>query len=49
MTLEKVKNHKYREDLYEDIVLVKDSEINEIDRVIIKEILLYEISDYTPS
>ncbi|MHA2006156.1 MAG: hypothetical protein ACXABO_01445 [Promethearchaeota archaeon] len=49
MTLEKVRKHRFREDLYENFVLQKDSEINKVDRDIIKEILLNEISEYTSS
>ncbi len=42
--LEKVKNHKYREDLYEAIVLKKCFDIDEQDRKIVNEILLFEIN-----
>lgn len=42
--LEKVKNHKYREDLYEPIILKKEFNIDEQDRKIVNEILLFEIS-----
>ena len=46
MTLEKVRKHKFREDIYQNIVLDKDSEIDKVDREIIKEILLNEFSQY---
>ncbi|KKM92651.1 hypothetical protein LCGC14_1216300 [marine sediment metagenome] len=42
--LEKFKNHKYREDLYEAIVLKKCFVIDEQDRKIVNEILLFEIN-----
>ncbi len=43
--LEKVNNHKYREDLYEPIFLKKKFvSIDERDKKIVNEILLFEIS-----
>jgi len=44
MMMEKVKNHKYREDLYEYIVLKKDSEIDLKEKDEVKRILWYEIN-----
>ncbi|KKM76629.1 hypothetical protein LCGC14_1378230 [marine sediment metagenome] len=41
--LEKVNNHRYREDLYEPIFLKKEFAIDERDKKIVKEILLFEI------
>ncbi len=42
--LEKVKNHKYREDLYEAIILKKGFDIHERDRKRVNKILLFEIN-----
>jgi len=42
--LEKVKNHKYREDLYEPIIPKKGFDIDVRDKKIVNEILLFEIS-----
>ncbi len=47
MMMEKVKNHKYREDLYVNIVLKKDSEIDLKERAEIKRILRDEINILT--
>lgn len=45
--MEKVKNHGYREDLYVNIVLKKDSEIDLNEKDEIKRILWYEINEQT--
>lgn len=42
--LEKVKNHKHREDIYKPIILKKGFDIDERDRKIVNKILLFEIS-----
>ena len=42
--LEKVKNHKYRKDLYEDVVLERGQDINGKEKDIINDILLIEVS-----
>jgi len=42
--LEKVKKHKYREDLYEDTVLKRGLDINRKEKNIINDILLIEVS-----
>jgi len=42
--LEKVKNHKYRDDLYEDTVLKRGLDINRKEKNIINDILLIEVS-----
>jgi len=42
--LEKVKNHKYRDDLYEDTVLKRGLDINRKEKDIINDILLIEVS-----
>ncbi|MFX1314808.1 MAG: hypothetical protein ACFE9T_03025 [Promethearchaeota archaeon] len=44
MTLEKVKEHKNREDLFANEVLQKSHEVDFKDKLIIKEILIDEIS-----
>ncbi|MFX1409810.1 MAG: hypothetical protein ACFFA6_05635 [Promethearchaeota archaeon] len=44
MTLEKVKNHKYREDLFSNEVLQKGYKVDFKDKLIIKEILIEEVS-----
>jgi len=49
MTLEKVKNHKFRTDIYEDVVLETDSEIDLLEKIDIYKILFHEISDVSPS
>ncbi len=42
--MEKVKNHVFREDIYNYIVLQKDSEITLKEKYEIKRILWYEIN-----
>jgi hypothetical protein len=44
MTLEKVKKHKYREDLFSREVISMGNEVNFNDILMIKEILLEEVS-----
>ena len=41
--LEMVKNHRYREDLYENIIIKRDFEIDTEERNAIKVILMYEV------
>jgi hypothetical protein len=43
MTLEKVRNHKQREDLFDSKIIKKFSEIDPAEIQIIKEILLIEV------
>ena len=40
--MEMVKNHRYREDVYENIILKRDFEVEIKERNEIKQILLYE-------
>ena len=47
MTLEKVKKHKFRIDIYEDVVLKTDSEIDLEEKKIVLEILFHEVSEET--
>jgi hypothetical protein len=45
MKLELAENHKIREDIYMSKIIKKDSEIDLVDKKIIKNILSLEISD----
>ena len=45
MTLEKVKNHRFRTDIYENIILKTGSEIELAEKKIIYKILFHEISE----
>jgi len=44
MTLEKVKSHSYRDDLYINEIIASQDEIKENDKVMIKRILLKEVA-----
>ena len=44
MTLVKVKNHSYRDDLYIDEIISSQDEIKENDKVMVNNILLIEVA-----
>ncbi len=48
MTLEKVKNHKFRSDIYEGVILKTNSEIDIAEKKNIYKILFNEISEVPP-
>ena len=44
MTLEKVKSHSYRDDIFINEIIASQDEIKENDKVMVKRILLKEVA-----